>query len=183
MQLSKQELEQLVHECFEEVRDLLYEAGFKVLPQMELSLEYPTTGYYEDSYGSYPSMSQFKGKLKIRVYPDNVLRLLIKKVSLDNIDLQRLKEEVQVTIAHEFGHSMCEVYEVLEQNYQEIQAPKWNEVYDDEEDFVEEFAQMLVSGQLDEVYRSVGDYVRHFWPNLLKTTIQLYSDHIHKEEV
>lgn len=183
MQLSKQELEQLVHECFEQVKTLLYEAGFKILPEMELFLGHPKTGYYKDSYGSYPGMSQFKGKLKIKVYPDNVLRLLTKKVGVHNVDLKRLSEEVQITIAHEFGHSMCEVYEVLKQNYPDLEVPKWSEIYEDEEDFVEEFAQMLVSGQLDEVYRSAVACARHFWPNLLKTTIQLYSNHIHKEEV
>lgn len=181
--MQRQQLESLAEECFDELFDLLKQAGFEAVPVMEMFIGYPKTGSYKDAFGSYARNSQFKKNLRIRLYPDNLTRLLKAKLGVDELSIEQIRHEMLVTLAHEFGHSMCEVYRVLRQSHPDLSVPKWKGVYDDEEDFVETFAQLLVAGQLDRSYQDASSCARYFWPRLMKQTTELYASHIQKEEV
>lgn len=179
--MERSEQKQIAQDCLQDFKQRMTEIGFEVLPEIKLFIGYPTTGYFKDAYGSYDSMSQFTNILKIRVYPDNVLRLLKKKLQTEEVTQKQYSNEILLTIAHEFGHSMCEVFKVLKQNYPELSVPIWTDAFDDEEEFVEEFAQLLEVGTLDLRLRSKACSARYFWPNLIDRTIDLYKTHIQIE--
>lgn len=93
-----------------------------------------------DYLGSFTRNTQFDGDL--------ILKINVRFIFTKYKDIELIKDDIAMTIAHEFGHSIVEVMETYEGTGVFGDFDWKKDFTEDEEEFVELFAKWLIDGKI-----------------------------------
>lgn len=121
--------------------------------------------------GYYSSMSQFRGRARI-VVDHTAIRSYYESSGKGNRE-SVIQDEIFRTVAHEYGHIIAEAIRVhnrMPEQYH-FDVPDWHVEFDDEEDFAEDFAVMVVDCR-----SSHEEFWERFLPLYAKEFNRLFVD-------
>jgi hypothetical protein len=126
--------------------------------------------------GYYSHMSQFRGRARIVVDPQNIAEGLREMDDCAPSDVE-VAREIFKTIAHEYGHIIAEAIRELPRMGGTFNVPDWKSTFDaDEEEFAEDFARLMA------LQHCSFDFWDTFMPQYAAEFDRLFSEELPAEK-